>query len=123
MMMVMMISIDDGKNDNNYIIRIMTIIPTTATIMHAVDDGNMIMMMMLMIVVVMMYSCVCLFVFKSQQHTKTISGKDLPRQVHVLPHWNRSCRSNLLFIQSQHTETGPTSPRTDPLNAECPAGS
>ena len=39
----------------------------------------------------------CLFVgcSISQQHAN--SGTDLPRQFYVLPHWDRSCRSNFLL--------------------------
>ena len=39
---------------------------------------------------------VCLFVgcVTSQQHAECISGTDLHRQFYVLPHWDRSCRSN-----------------------------
>ena len=32
---------------------------------------------------------------------KCISGTDLLRQVYVLPHWDRSCRSNFLLTQGQ----------------------
>ena len=44
-----------------------------------------------------------------------ISGTDLLRQVYVLPHWDRTCRSNFLLTQSQYTDTGPTIPNTDPI--------
>ena len=35
------------------------------------------------------------------------------RQPHVLPHWDGSCRSNLLSQQSQNTDVGPASLSTD----------
>ena len=43
-----------------------------------------------------------------------ISWTHLLRQLYVLPHWDRSCRSN----QSQYTDTRPTSPSADPIKAQ-----
>ena len=43
-----------------------------------------------------------------------ISGMDLLRQLNVLSHWYRSCRSNFLS-QSQYTDAGPTSPSMDSI--------
>ena len=44
-----------------------------------------------------------------------ISGTDLLRQFYVLPHWDKSCRSNFPSHQSQYTDTRPTRPSTDPI--------
>ena len=46
---------------------------------------------------------------------KCISGTDLLRQFYVLPHWDRNCRSNFLPHPVTDTDTGPTSPSTDPI--------
>ena len=43
-----------------------------------------------------------------------ISRTDLPRQLYVLPHWDKSCRSNCL-TQSQYTDFRPASPNDYPL--------
>ena len=43
-----------------------------------------------------------------------ISGTDLPRQLSVLPHRDRSSRSNYP-TQPQYTDTGPTSPSADSI--------
>ena len=45
---------------------------------------------------------------------KCISGTDLLRQFYVLPHWDVASQTFHL-IQSQYTDTGPTSPSTDPI--------
>ena len=49
-----------------------------------------------------------------QQYAICTSGTNTLRQVYALPHWDRSCSSNLPF-HSQHTDTCPTSPRGDPI--------
>ena len=38
------------------------------------------------------------------------------KQVYVLPHWDRSCRSNFLPHPVTVSDTGPTSPSTDPIS-------
>ena len=37
----------------------------------------------------------CCFVVTPQLHAKCISGTDVLRQLHILPHWDGSCTSNL----------------------------
>ena len=46
----------------------------------------------------------------SQQHAECISGTALLWEFYVLPHWDRSYRSNLYPVWSQYSDTGPTSP-------------
>ena len=48
----------------------------------------------------------------SQHHASVYQGANLFGHVYVPPHGDRSCSSNL--TQSQHTDTGSTSPRVDP---------
>ena len=50
----------------------------------------------------------------SQQHTQCSSQTDLLRKLHMLPHWDRSCRSTMFVAQSQRAITKPTSSSPDP---------
>ena len=60
------------------------------------------------------YCCSSCWLFKIPATCQCISRKDLFRQLCVLTHRDRSCRSNCL-AQSQYTDTGPTSRSADPL--------
>ena len=54
--------------------------------------------------------------FKSQQHTSPSQGRTCSGNFTLLPHWDRSCRSNSLPHQSHRIlDTGPTSPSADPI--------
>ena len=44
-----------------------------------------------------------------------VSGTDLRRQFYVLPHWDRSCRSNFPSHPVTVYRLGPTSPSADPI--------
>ena len=61
---------------------------------------------------------VCLFIgwmLNVPATCECISRTDLLRHYYVLPHKYRRCGSNFLPTQSQYTDTGPTSPSTDPI--------
>ena len=54
--------------------------------------------------------CCCCWLLDIPVTCLCISGTDLLRQFYVLPHWERSCRSNFLL----HPVTGPTILSADP---------
>ena len=66
----------------------------------------------------------CLLNVPSTSRCVSISRMGLFRQVYMLPHWDRSCRSNFIShpVTVQYIDTGPTSPREDPVHGKAATG-